>query len=244
VTAGEHVVVVASKYLGVRESGGANRGPLIDKWEARWSLRGQPWCGIWASAMYAEAGVDDAGLCHPSTAEMCRRARAAGAVWGGHSAIPSGALFVVCGVHTGILNTPLGGGVWSSIEGNHNDSVSTGQRSVLDALIVIPPALREAAPPPTRTYWLEDARAQPKLFGPWHDKRARDGMLRSIPAPRRRRARLVNHRDHHAWAWVEGPRRLYGPWSSQTARDAAREALTHRLGHELRAFSREVSDGT
>lgn len=241
---GELVIATASKYLGVHEEGGANRGPLIDKWNARWGLIGTAWCGAFVSAMYAETGVDDGGVTHPSTAEMCRRARAAGYVWDGRAPIPPGALWVACGQHTCLLNTPIGGGVYSSIEGNHQDSVSTGQRSVADALIVIPPAIREAAPPPARTYWLEDTAAQPKLYGPWSLRIARDRKLSTIPAARRRGVRLVNHRDHKQWAWIEGPRKLYGPWSSQDARDAAREALVHRLGHDLRAFSREVSDGT
>jgi hypothetical protein len=244
-TAGDRVIEAASSKLGEHESPpGSNRGTFVDMINARFHLVGTPWCGSFVSWTYAEAGVDDGGLCHPSTAEICRRARAAGAVWDGHSPIPSGALFVICGIHTGLLNTPLGGSVWSTIEGNAGDAVSTGQRSVLDGLVVIPPSIREAAPPPVRTYWLEDTKAQPKLYGPWADKTVRDRKLGSIPAPRRARARLVNHRDHKQWAWIEGARRLYGPWQSQDARDAAREALVHRLGHDLRAFSREVSDGT
>jgi hypothetical protein len=244
VSAGDRVIVVASKYLGMRESGGANRGPIIDKWASHWSLRGVAWCGIGLSAWYREAGVDDGGVIHPSVAEMCRRAREKGYVWDGRSAIPTGAIWAACGVHTCLLNTPLGDGVWSTIEGNSGDMVRTGQRRVGDALILIPPALREAAAPPTRTYWLEDPKAQPRLYGPWREREARDRKLATIPPARRRRARLVNHREQRQWAWVEGPRRLYGPWSSKDARDVAREALTDRLGHQLRAFSREVSDGT
>ena len=242
-TAGERVIVTASRYLGVRESA-PNRGEHIDGWNAAWGLRGTAWCGAFAAAMFREAGVDDAGICHPSVAEMCRRARAKGYVWDGRSPVPSGAIWAACGVHTCLLNAPLGGGVWSTIEGNSGDMVRTGQRSVADALILIPPAIREAPAPPTRTYWIEDPGARPRLYGPWADRHARDRKLASIPAARRRRARLVNHREQDRWAWVEGPRRLYGPWGSKEARDAARQSLTHRLGHELRAFSREVADGT
>lgn len=240
-TNGEHVIEVASRYLGVRESA-PNRGELVDRWAARWNLRGVPWCGIYADAMYAEAGVDDAGLCHPSVAEICRRARAAGAVWDGRSPIPPAALWCACGIHVALINAPLGGGVYSTIEGNHGDAVSAGERHVRDGLIVIPPAIREVVVP-ARTFWLEDTKAQPRLYGPWREKDWRDRKLDEIPKARRARARLVNHRDQRQYAWIEGPRRLYGPWGSQDARDAAREALEHRLGHPMRAFSKEVADG-
>lgn len=236
-TEGEHVIEVASGYLGVRETS-PNRGELIDKWAARWSLRGVAWCGIFADAMFAEAGVDDSGLCHPSVAEMCRRARAIGVVWDGHSLVPTGALWALCGIHVGIINVPLWGTVYSTIEGNHGDAVSTGERDLRDALIIIPSAIAAGAVvPTTRRFYVEDPQARPKLYGPWRSADARDRKLAGIPAARRRRARIV--RPHGAYGWVEGPRRVYGPWGSVDARDAALHSLEHRLGHALRAYSKE-----
>lgn len=243
-TAGERVIQTASKYLGVRENpDGSNRGEFIDGWERVWGLAGQPWCGMFAAAMFKEAGVDDAGLCHPSTAEMCRRARAANAVWDGHGTIPAGALWVSCGIHTCLVASDRGGGLVATVEGNHANAVGTGIRSVADGLIVIPPAVRADTPapqPPSVTsYWIEDPDAQPKLFGPWRDKAARDHELATIPQARRQRARLVRGRGG-SFGWIEGPRRLYGPWDDRDARDRALDALERRLGHNLRAFGRTV----
>jgi hypothetical protein len=238
VTNGAKVLATASRYLGVHEVT-QNRSPQVDAWEARWRLRGVAWCGMFADAMFDEAGVDDAGLCHPSVAEMCRRARAAGAVWDGKGTVPQGALWAHCGIHVGITNAPLGGFLYSTIEGNHLDGVNTGVRDVRDALIIVPPAIREA-PPVTRLYWIEDARAVPRLFGPWQDRGARDRQLARLPEARRRRARIVNRPATRQWAWIEGPRRKYGPWADPAGREVALHALQERLGHALRIYSTEV----
>ena len=65
-TKGEKVVKKAFEYLGVREAPyGSNRGKDIDRWEARWGMQGQPWCGMFTDAMFAEANVDDAKLHEP-----------------------------------------------------------------------------------------------------------------------------------------------------------------------------------
>lgn len=245
-TAGDRVVATASKYLGIRESGGANRGPYIDGWASRWGLKGVAWCGIFADAMFAEADVDDDDLCHPAVAEMCRRARSIGAVWDGRSTIPPGALWAACGVHVGIITADLGGGIVSTIDGNSGNAVSMRTRSVDTALIIIPPAVLADVPPPAppepiRTYWVEDQRAEPKLYGPWATRASRDRAFASIPKIRQRRARLVRGRGG-GYAWIEGPRRLYGPWSSQEARDRAQDVLERRLGRNLRPFSKSVTN--
>lgn len=238
-TEGGKVIAAASRYLGVHEVS-ANRSPQVDAWEARWRLRGVAWCGMFEDAMYAEAGVDDAGLCHPSVAEMCRRARALGAVWDGRGVVPTGALWAHCGIHTGLINAPLGGFLYSTIEGNHLDGVNTGVRDARDALIIIPPALLHAEPP-RRLFWIEDAGAVPRLYGPWRDKGARDRQLARLPEARRRRARVVNRPATRQWAWIEGPRRRYGPWSEAEGRYHALEALQERLGRPLRIYSTEVA---
>lgn len=224
--------------LGERETGGPNRSPFIDLINARFGLRGTPWCGAFASWAYAEAGVDDSGLCHPSTALMCQRARDAGAVWGGHSPIPPGALWVNCGVHVAIVTRDLLDGTCLTVEGNHNDSVATGRRATADGIIIIPPAVAASLEPESHTeFWLEDTRAQPKLFGPWNKKVLREHALESIPRERRKRVRLIRA-PRGGFAWLEGPRRLYGPWAAKDARDEARKRIEARLNRELRPFSR------
>lgn len=50
------IVVEARKYLHVRETGGPNRGPEIDRWLTRaGSVPGQPWCAVFAGCMLADA---------------------------------------------------------------------------------------------------------------------------------------------------------------------------------------------
>ena len=50
------IIVEARKYLHVRETGGPNRGPEIDRWLLRvGSVPGQPWCAAFASCMLADA---------------------------------------------------------------------------------------------------------------------------------------------------------------------------------------------
>ena len=52
------VVALSRKYLGIQETAGSNRGPLVDKWKAAVG-RGLtelaiPWCGCFVYAMIAE----------------------------------------------------------------------------------------------------------------------------------------------------------------------------------------------
>jgi hypothetical protein len=240
---GQRVIDAAMSRLGEHEDPwGSNRGPFVDMINARWGLRGTPWCGAFASWAYAEASVDDDGLCHPSTAIICQRARDKGAVWDGHHPIPPGAEWVNCGVHVALVVKDNGDGTVSTVEGNHHDAVALGRRAIADGLIVIPPAIKDVAPPPPAPipeYWLEDTAAQPKLFGPWRSKETRDEQLATIPADRRAHARKIRGAGG-GYAWLEGARRLYGPWLDKEARDAAQQKLEQRLGHGLRPFSRTV----
>lgn len=217
---------------------GSNRGP-VERYQRAWAdwMVGQPWCGAFLAWVYDRAGVDDAGLAHPSTAEMCRRARAAGAV----GAPRPGAMIVWCGTHTELLVRDLGDGVWLCVGGNTGDAVRWTRRSVAGGTIVVPPAIaRSATAPPRREYLLEDPRARPVLRGPWRRRAARDGALRALPTARRLRARPVRTRRGR-FAFLEGPRRLYGPWGTAAARNAARRTLQRRLGRPLRPFSRVVA---
>jgi hypothetical protein len=47
----------AKSTLGVSESGGANRGPRVDQWEARFGLSAQPWCAIFTSLAVTKGGA-------------------------------------------------------------------------------------------------------------------------------------------------------------------------------------------
>lgn len=57
-------LALAERYVGVREHGGRNRGPQIERWLETVNLApGQPWCAAFVSAVLKEAA---AGLSMPS----------------------------------------------------------------------------------------------------------------------------------------------------------------------------------
>jgi hypothetical protein len=231
-TAAERVIAAAARHVGVTESPpGSNRGPWIDRWQRRWGLLGQPWCGMFVSAVYAEAGVDDDDLAHPSTAEICRRARAQGAITG---PMP-GAMVVWCGRHVEILVSEVRPGVWRTIGGNTGNQVAWRVRDISDALIVSPVAISSNQVERRRRFWLEDPGARPKVYGPWRLKAWREAAIRSLPRAQQARVRRV--RIGRGYGFVLGPRRRYGPWSTREARDASRAILERRLGRRLRPYS-------
>lgn len=229
-TANQRVVATAARYVGVRESGGANRGPLIDKWERYWSMIGQPWCGMFASAVLREAGVTD--VSHPATAIICSRGREKG--WVTNQPVP-GALIVWCGTHVGILVSEVSPGVWNTIEGNTSDMVARRVRSLAGATLVVAPELRHAQPSIVREFYLEDQKVTPKLYGPWRTKSGREKAIKSLSAANQRLARRV--RVGGKYGFTIG-RRVYGPWLDKDGRDKAALVLERRLGRQLRPFSR------
>ncbi len=229
-TANQRVVATAARYVGVRESGGPNRGPLIDKWERYWSMIGQPWCGMFASAVLREAGVTD--VSHPATAIICSRGREKG--WVTNQPVP-GALIVWCGTHVGILVSEVSPGVWNTIEGNTSDMVARRVRSLAGATLVVSPELRHAQPSIVREFYLEDPRVTPKLYGPWRTKAGREKAIKSLSPANQRLARRV--RVGGKYGFTIG-RRVYGPWLDKDGRDKAALVLERRLGRQLRPFSR------
>lgn len=252
-TKGSKVINQALKYLGVSEVWGPNRGPQIDKWEARWNLKGEPWCGMFSDAMYFESEVDDNDLNHPSTAEICRRANQKSAFWNGKGRIPVGSLWVNCGVHVALVTADLGDGTVKTIEGNHNNAVQMGRRRISDGKIVVPPAVDvDDTPSPKYEYWLEDEGAKQSLFkvngvvGVWATKAARDKRLKEIiksPNWKKYHPRAIARKDwkgRQRYYILLGPLRYYGPFDSKESRDNARVILEEKLGRKLRPFSRKV----
>jgi hypothetical protein len=224
-------VATAARYVGVRENPmGSNRGPLIDKWERYWSMIGQPWCGMFASAVLREAGVTD--VSHPATAIICSKGREKG--WVTNRPVP-GALIVWCGTHVGILVSEVSPGVWNTIEGNSSDSVARRVRSLAGATLVVSPELRHAQPSIERSYYLEDPTVTPKLYGPWRTKAGREKAISSLSPANQRLARRV--RVNGKYGFTIG-RRVYGPWLDKDGRDKAALVLERRLGRQLRPFSR------
>lgn len=171
-TNGEKVIKTAQKYLGVRETS-ENSGPFIDGWQKRWDMgRGtnigpQPWCGMFADAMFAEAGVDDAHICHPSTGEMARRARAGGYVWNGRGKVPTGALWINEGIHTCIVVKDYDNGWLLCIDGNSSDRVQYTRRPRRgnNLLIAVPPSIaKEPDPVFVTKYFIDDLKAEPYVY--------------------------------------------------------------------------------
>lgn len=252
-TNGEKVVKKAFEYLGVKEvPNGSNRGKDIDRWEARWGMRAEPWCGMYADAMFSEAGVDDSGICHPATSQICVNGKKY--KWNGRETIPPGSLWVNCGIHVAIVTRDNGDGTVSTIEGNKNNSVATGRRSVSGYTIIIPPSVKnDATPPPVkRQYWLEDLKAQQKLLtvngkiARWKKKEYRDKVLEQIKdSPLYRGTTLApvsrgTGRNKRYFIRV-GDLRYYGPWDKIEYRNAAQKSLEKRLGRRLRRFSKKVN---
>ncbi len=244
-TPGERVARQAAKYLGVAEvPPGSNRGPEVDRWQRPWGIGyGWPWCGAYVAAMYAEAGVNDNGLAHPSTAVMYQRAKARGAI------IPRpmpGALILWPGKHTGVCAdySPDGRTV-VTYEGNSGDAVRQRVRAFgpgTGVVFVAPPAVRNAPaakPKQARRYYVEDVAARPIFRGPWRMKAQRERVIARLPKHRRKTVRRV--RTPRGFAFYEGPRRTYGPWATKAQRDNAARILAKRLGRTVRIYSRPAT---
>jgi hypothetical protein len=245
-TPGEKVVAVARKYLGVRENPmGSNLGkPQPEGWQAKpWGMKGVPWCGCAVAGWYAEAGVDDEGIAHPSTWTMYQTAQKKKAII---NSPVVGCMFVYPGIHTGIVTQVLPGNRVATLEGNTADSVGTHIRAYgpgTNLYFLAPKVLRRSGDSepvkPLLEYWVEDVKAQPRLRGPWLTKAGRDKALAKLPYARRRLARPI--RVGRKYAFLEGPRRLFGPWSSTEARDNALKSLKkNRTEGAFRTFSKRA----
>lgn len=60
----DRALALAERFVGVRESGGRNRGPQIERWLANVNMEpGQPWCAAFVYSMFAESaaglGIDN-----------------------------------------------------------------------------------------------------------------------------------------------------------------------------------------
>lgn len=251
-TKNDVVVAVASKYVGtVEQPRGSNRGPAIDRWQRYWnmgvgtSIGPQPWCGMFISGTLREAslltkqdgGITDIG--HPSTWAMCQKKQYV-IPW--QKAVP-GAVIVWCGTHTELLVEEVSKGVWRCIGGNTDDGVRWTTRDIRrNCTILCSPELRDYRPIVRTEYWLEDVKANPIQRGPWLTKAGRDRKLNALSVSRRKTARKV--RIGKRYAFIEGPRRDYGPYPDRAARERSAEKIEARLGRPLRRYSKKVKPAT
>ena len=252
-TAGERTAKRAAGYVGTREVPmGSNRGPQVERWQAPWGMgTGWPWCGAFAAAMVAygvtgrESDVYDPRLGsppigHPSTAVMADRAKAQRATIA--HPVP-GAFIIWPGKHVEVCAdySPDGRNV-VTYGGNSGDMVARRVRAYgrgTGTILAAPPAIRSGASGATggRRYYVEDVGAvkRTKRYGPWRTKAMRERVIARLPKATRDRVRRVRIRGRYAFEI--GPRRVYGPWASPSARDGAAKVLANRLGRPVRRFS-------
>lgn len=260
-TNGELVVKQAQKYLGVMETFGTNTGPFIDGWQSRWGLRGEPWCGMFADAMYAEAGVDDSHICHPATAEMCIRARREDAVWSGFGTIPPGSLWIKCGIHTAIVVKDHGNGSLTTIDGNSNNRVKYNLRPVRGTgiMIAIPKSVAQDAPPEFKIitkYYIEDLAAKPYIYRTaaglvprWSTRGKAEAQIAKLLAANPNKWRPRNPRavklGGKGFGIQLGDHRNYGAYPEPNAmkrRDAHYKKLVARNGAHYRKYSKQFKE--
>lgn len=239
-TPGEKVAAQAQKYIGVTESPkGSNRGrPYPEKWMSKWGMGyGWPWCAAYAEAMFAESGVSDDGIGHPSTAVMYQRAKAKP---GSIVDRPMPGCYILWpGTHVGIVVRDLGNNVVLTAEGNSSDSVAYRRRAYgpgTGVVFVAPTEVRKGHVPvrPRREFYLQDVNAKPRFVGPWRTKAARDKAVKNLTGFVRR----VRVKGKYG-AYIGTPE-VYGPWETDAQRENARKILEDRLGRRLRPFSRPV----
>lgn len=239
-TPGERAVLIAEAEVGVTEQPvGSNTGPRIREYQAATTLEGTfwAWCAAFVQWVWTRAGIPTEA-CSPSTQLFADRARAKG--WVGTPR--PGAAVIWPGRHTEVLTAPAGGGLWHTVGGNVSDAVRPCTRSLAGTVICVPPGLDDVPPPP-RLYYLEDPAARPRLCGPWRLKANRDRALARLSVPVRARARLIRT-PKGRYAFLLGPRRIYGPWTDAGSRASAQASLEERLGRRLRPYSRPAKTTT
>ena len=214
----------AAGYLGAREGAPNKSGaPVIDKCQALYGLSGVPWCACFVGYAIAESGAaakyktSAKGIVSPSTAVMFDAAKRKGFIVGYGEARP-GDMFIIRGLHVGFINSLEGGGTFTTIEGNHQDSVANVLRSFKDGWQVI--QLPGVGPPAPAAkvdgYGFDDTRV--KLYGGWPTPEARNGQMNRYAAANPAHwTQAVRVARTSPYAFRAGPagtysRWQYGPW--------------------------------
>lgn len=225
---------------------GSNRGPWLDTVQRAASeahgwgdwLLGQPWCGTWAWYVYDSLGVPEAdNPAHPSTEEMWQKAIRKGTL----TTTPIvGGPIVWRGIHTGIV-VAVGPDVVHTIEGNSSDMVARRIRPRNGTHRYIAPTWIVQGTVRTE-YWLEDLKANPRVWGPWKRLAQARRALAGMPPARRNRSVIVQP-GGGGYAIREGSPKRYGPWAAEASRKNAQAALEKRLGRRLRPFNKTITTG-
>lgn len=131
-------LIVAKRFVGTREVGGSNRGPLVEKFLAFVGLaKGNPWCASFAAycchMAAKELGVSCSVPKTGSTSAIARWAMKTGNIL---SQPEPGCLVLVRGnaygtgyVHTALVHDVLPNGMLLTVEGNWLNSVRWNRRT-------------------------------------------------------------------------------------------------------------------
>jgi hypothetical protein len=235
---GQYTLRKAGHYLGGHE-GAPNRSgaPVIDECQALYGLQGVPWCACFvgfavanseASAKYKTAAKS---IANPSTQVMADKARAKGWLLPGNGKAKPGDWFIIPGLHVGFVNSVGPGNTFTTIEGNHQDSIASVVRSWSDGWqrISIPDV---GDPGPAATvdgYGFDDTRV--KLYGGWPTPQARDSQMAKFAAANKDKwTQAVKVAKESPYAFRAGPTGTYshwqfGPWLHSTGKEIRDEQM-------------------
>lgn len=235
-------------------------GGWIDDAQHFWGMgRGtaigpQPWCDMGADKIFRQAGVDDSGLCHPSTAETCRRADRMGGLAPQGGLIHPGTLLISCGVHITTVVRDRNNGLLDTVECNSDDRLKRGVRAKSWGRLIEPPGLRDGTAVELFEYWFEDPEFDPEFHG-GIDTRARrdkaiatghDGKFAQADADGLVR-RVKDGKDFGFWVFTGGDWK-WGPWvgkkegKAYTTRNVFQHTMERSLNRKLRARSKPIAD--
>lgn len=230
------------------ETDGPNNGPEIRRWGrlTGYPRGGAPWCAI---GMFGN--IDDAGLLDlyrplltAGTADLARRARAAGWLTTDPARVVPGTIWLNDPNHVELVARRIGPGTALTIGCNVRDGIYPMVRSLLGYRLVTPPGIlglaRPVAPTPAYDYGLEDVRAKQTVLWIGRNKANRDRLLDTMLADRRRAYHPRPHRRGEGrntrYLIIGGPLRWYGPWGTERERYDSLRVLAPRLRrlHKLR----------
>ena len=123
-------VKAARTRLGVQEVGSSNRGQRVDKWQQRFGMIGQPWCGIFAGVVLQKAGVKGVDSSIASVAAIEANARGRRGPfrgWASPDQAEAGDLLVTRkGAHVTVVERVDRDGTLHIIGGNQTGGVTRG----------------------------------------------------------------------------------------------------------------------
>ena len=218
---GQETLRTAQGYLGAHE-GAPNRSgaPIVDECQAFYGLEGTPWCNSFVGYIIAQSGAASKyktsakSIMSPSTQTTADKAKAKGWLLPGNGKAKPGDMFIIPGLHIGFVASLQSGNLFTSIEGNHQDSVSSVTRSWADGWQRISlPDVGDPGPAAVEDgYGFDDTRV--KLYGGWPTKEQRDGQLAKYAAANPDQwTQAVKVETSSPYAFRAGPPGTYSHWS-------------------------------